>query len=238
MNATSVTRLPPPPDLTACLERVRTGDQLAARELVAQVRPMVLRLVRLHLPRRDAAEDLEQEVLIKMFARLGQYRGTAPFRAWLSQVTRRTCYDHLRAQRCRPELRYADLSENEVTCLQATLREEKHRVRGEALATRELLHHLLNRLTAEDRRVVVLFNLEQKSIAEIAAITGWNTELVKMRVFRARRKLQRLLTNLPHWDRSGRRVATTTRPPRRSARVRIHLGQIMATPLTETKVAA
>ena len=77
-----------------------------------------------------------------------------------------------------------------------------------------------------------------KSIAEIAAITGWNTELVKMRVFRARRKLQRLLTNLPHWDRSGRRVATTTRPPRRSARVRIHLGQIMATPLTETKVAA
>lgn len=238
MNATSAFRLPPPPDLTACLERVRSGDQLAARELVAQVRPMVLRLVRLHLPRRDAAEDLEQEVLIKMFAKLGQYRGTAPFRAWLSQVTRRTCYDHLRAQRCRPELRYADLTENEVNGLHATLREEKHRVPGEALATRELLHHLLNRLTAEDRQVVVLFNLEQKSIAEIATITGWNTELVKMRVFRARRKLQRLLANLPHWDRAGRRVATTTRPPRRPARVRIRLGQIMVSPLTETKVAA
>jgi RNA polymerase sigma factor (sigma-70 family) len=238
MNATSATRLPLPPDLTACLERVRSGDQMAARELVAQVHPMVIRLVRLHLPRRDAAEDLTQEVFIKMFARLGQYRGTAPFRAWLSQVTRRTCYDHLRAQRCRPELRYADLTEGEVAGLNATLREENHRVPGEALATRELLHHLLNRLTSDDRRVVVLFNLEQKSIAEIAAITRWNTELVKMRVFRARRKLQRLLASLPHWDRAGRQGAVGPRTCRRPSRVRIRLGNIETAALPETRAAA
>src|SRR6185436_20294541 len=54
------------PDLADCLERVRRGDQRAARELVAAVRPMVGRIVRAHLPRRDAPEDLEQEVFMKM----------------------------------------------------------------------------------------------------------------------------------------------------------------------------
>jgi RNA polymerase sigma-70 factor (ECF subfamily) len=218
---------------------VRSGDQAAARELVAEVHPMVLGIVRRHLPRRDAAEDLTQEVFMKMFARLDQYRGTAPFRGWLAQVTRRTCYDHLRAQRCRPELRYADLSEGEAAGLTATLTEENHRAPGDVLASRELLHHLLNRLKADDRRVVILFNLEQKSIAEISTITRWNTELVKMRVFRARRKLQQLLAKLPHWDRAGRRCAKTRQRIRRQpGRVDARMGKIVESLPTEIKVAA
>lgn len=236
MNANNPERRQPLPDLTGCLERVRSGDQLAARELIEQVRPMVTRIVRMHLPRRDAEEDLAQEVFIKMFGRLDQYRGVAPFRSWLAQVTLRTCYDHLRAQRCRPELRYADLTEGEAAGLDATLREENHRIPGDALATRELLYQLLNRLTADDRRVVVLFNLEQKSIAEISMITRWNAELVKMRVFRARRKLQQLLMRLPHWDAAGHRSVKRPQRPRRPARVRV--AQIVASPLVETKVAA
>lgn len=238
MNAINDNRSTVAPDLTACLERVRSGDQLAARELVAHVRPMVTGIVRRHLPRRDAAEDLTQEVFMKMFARLDQYRGTAPFRGWLAQVTRRTCYDHLRAQRCRPELRYADLSEGEAAGLAASLTEENHRLPGEVLAARELLHHLLSRLKPEDRRIVILFNLEQKSIAEIAAITRWNTELIKMRVFRARRKLQQLLAKLPQWDRAGRRSAPSRPANRRSMRVRVRMGKLVVSPLVETKVAA
>src|SRR5256885_1471985 len=102
-----------PSDAASVLEHLRRGDPAAARALVAQVQPMVIRIVRAHLPRRDAVEDLTQEVFIKMFSRLGQYRASAPFAHWVSQIARRTCFDHLRAQRCRPELRRADLSENE-----------------------------------------------------------------------------------------------------------------------------
>ena len=62
---------PPPIDVAACLERVRRRDQQAARELVEHLYPLVVRIVRAHLPRRVAEEDLCQEVFLKMFSRLG-----------------------------------------------------------------------------------------------------------------------------------------------------------------------
>ena len=61
------------------LAQVRAGDQAAARALVERVRPVVLRIVRARKPRRLAEEDLTQEVFMKMFARLDQYAGEAPF---------------------------------------------------------------------------------------------------------------------------------------------------------------
>jgi RNA polymerase sigma-70 factor (ECF subfamily) len=187
-------------DFDTCLDGVRAGDQEAARALVARVEPMVRRIIRAHLPRRDAPEDIAQEVFMKMFARLDQYRGASSFRRWLSQVTLRTCFDHLRAQRCRPELRHADLSLEETNRLEGELTDENRGASAGNFASRELLQLLLAQLTPEDRRVVVLFNLEQKSIAEISELTHWSRDLVKMRVFRARRKLRRFLAQMPSWD--------------------------------------
>ena len=62
-------------DFVACLERVRRRDQAAARELVEHLYPLVIRIVRSHLPRRVAEEDLAQEIFLKMFTRLEQYKG-------------------------------------------------------------------------------------------------------------------------------------------------------------------
>ena len=157
---------------------------------------------------------------MKMFSRLDQYRGTAPFKHWLAKITLWTCFDHLRAQRVRPELRYADLSPNEVEMIATTLADHSRPSANDALANRELLRLLLAGLNAEDRRVIVLFHLEQNSIAEICQLTGWKTEFVKMRVFRARRKLQLALAQLPHWDApAGLRVpAWQTKRSRRSRR--------------------
>ena len=85
-------------DLGACLERVRARDQLAARNLVEHLHPLVIRIVRAHLPRRVLEEDLEQEVFMKMFTRLEQYQGNVPFTHWVSRIAVTTCIDHLRAQ--------------------------------------------------------------------------------------------------------------------------------------------
>ena len=63
-------------DLVGCLARVRSRDQDAARRLVEHLYPMVIRIVRAHLPRRVAEEDLAQEVFLKMFTRLEQYQGS------------------------------------------------------------------------------------------------------------------------------------------------------------------
>ncbi len=189
-------------DLAGCLDRVRQRDQMAARELVDHLYPLVIRIVRGHLPRRVAEEDLSQEIFMKMFTRMDQYQGAVPFSHWVSRIAVTTCIDHLRAQKRRPEFRWADLSENEAKVLDAVMTDDKAVGAGEAMAAHELVHKLVDQLKPDDRLVIQLLDLEQKTIAEISALTGWNASLVKVRAFRARRKLQKLFEELKRKERS------------------------------------
>jgi RNA polymerase sigma factor, sigma-70 family len=189
-------------DLNGCLERVRQRDQAAARELVEHLYPLVIRIVRARLPRRVLEEDLAQEIFMKMFSRMDQYHGAVPFPHWVSRIAVTTCIDHLRAQKRRPEFRWADLSENEANLLDAVMTNENAAAPDDSLAAHELVHKLLGQLKPEDRMVLQLLDLEQKSIAEVKELTGWNTSLVKVRAFRARRKLQKLFQELQRKERT------------------------------------
>jgi RNA polymerase sigma factor (sigma-70 family) len=189
-------------DLVACLDRVRQRDQVAARELVEHLYPLVIRIVRAHLPRRVAEEDLAQDIFLKMFTRLGQYQGEVPFPHWVSRIAVTTCIDQLRAQKRRPEFRWADLSANEAEVLDNVLSDQKTETPSDAMAAHELVHKLLDQLGPEDRSVIQMLDLEQKSVAEIAALTGWGQSMIKVRAFRARRKLQKLFKELKTKERS------------------------------------
>jgi RNA polymerase sigma-70 factor (ECF subfamily) len=189
-------------DLPACLERVRQRNQMAARELVEHLYPLVIRIVRSHLPRRVAEEDLAQEIFLKMFTRLDQYKGAVAFSHWVSRIAVTTCIDQLRAQKRRPEFRWADLSEKEAEMLDSVLTSSGAVAPNDALAARELVYKLLGQLKAEDRLVLQLLDLEQRSVAEISGLTGWNPSLVKVRAFRARAKLKKLFAELERKERS------------------------------------
>lgn len=191
-----------PFDLAGCLERVRANDQAAARDLVNHLYPLVIRIVRARLPRRVAEEDLAQEVFLKMFTRLDQYQGAVPFTHWVSRIAVTTCIDHLRAQQRRPEFRWADLSEKEAEVLDAVMTSENAVAPDDALAARELVDKLMGQLKPDDRLVLQLLDVERKSILEISALTGWSQALVKVRAFRARRKLQKLFRELERKERS------------------------------------
>ncbi|HSH96195.1 MAG TPA: RNA polymerase sigma factor [Roseimicrobium sp.] len=183
-------------DVAACLERVRKGDQDAARDLVENLYPLVLKIVRAHLPRRVAEEDLAQDVFMKMFTHLDQFRGAVPFAHWVSRIAVTTCLDQLRAQKRRPELRWADLSENEAEMLDVVLHNENVPHPSEGALAKELANRLLEMLSPEDRIVITLLDMEQRSVAEIQELTGWNASVIKVRAFRARRKLRKHLENL------------------------------------------
>ena len=191
----------PPFDVAGCLERVRQRDQAAARELVDHLYPFVIRIVRSHLPRRVPEEDLAQEIFLKMFTRLAQYQGAVPFPHWVSRIAVTTCIDHLRAQKRRPEFRMADLSETEAEVLENVMTNGSEVAANDAMAAHELVHKLLDQLKPDDQLVVRLLDLEQKTITEISAQTGWNQSLVKVRAFRARRKLQKLFQELQKKER-------------------------------------
>ncbi len=189
-------------DLNACLERVRQHDQDAARDLVNHLYPLVIRIVRAHLPRRVAEEDLAQEVFLKMFSRLDQYKGAVAFTHWVSRIAVTTCIDQLRAQKRRPELRWADLSEQEAEVLDSVLTSESDIAVNDGFAARELVDRLLGQLNPPDRLVLQLLDIERRSVAEISGITGWNPSLVKVRAFRARGKLKKLFEELERKERS------------------------------------
>ena len=137
-----------------------------------------------------------------MFTRIDQYQGAVPFTHWVSRIAVTTCIDHLRAQKRRPELRWADLSERESEVLDSVITSENDVSPDDALAAKELVQKMLERLKPEDRMVIQMLDLEQKSVAEISALTGWNQTLVKVRAFRARRKLQRFYMELNERERT------------------------------------
>jgi len=154
------------------------------------------------LPRRVAEEDLAQDIFLKMFTRLEQYQGAVPFPHWVSRIAVTTCIDQLRAQKRRPEFRWADLSENEAELLDAVMTNEKDVAANDAMASHELVHKLLDQLKPDDRMVLQLLDMEQKTIAEIGELTGWNTSLIKVRAFRARRKLRSMFLELQQKERT------------------------------------
>jgi RNA polymerase sigma factor (sigma-70 family) len=189
-------------DYAACLERVRARDQAACRQLVTELYPQVIRIVRSHLPRRVAEEDLAQDIFLKMFTRLDQYQGNVPFPHWVSRIAVTTCIDQLRSQKRRPEFRWADLPEDQAEVLENITSDTRANTPGDALAARELVDRLLAQLKPDDQLVIRLLDLEQKSLAEISAQTGWNQTLIKVRAFRARRKLQKLFEELRKEERT------------------------------------
>ncbi|MEY4488149.1 MAG: hypothetical protein RIQ79_657 [Verrucomicrobiota bacterium] len=193
---------PPPPDIDGWLVRIRAGDQGAARQLVDHLYPQVIRIVRARRPRRMAEEDLAQDIFLKMFSRLEQYQGQVPLSHWVSRIAVTTCIDALRAQQRRPELRWADLSETEADTLDAVLTREDATDTADALAAHELVHKLLNQLEPRDKLVLQMLDLEQKTLLEIRELTGWSITLIKVRAFRARRKLQKLFQQLKQQENS------------------------------------
>jgi len=175
------------------LALVRNGDEAAARRLVDALYPKVVRIVRNHLPVTEDEEDLCQEVFMKMFSRMAQYRGDQPFDHWVARIALNTCLDKLRRQKVRKVRSFSDFSGEEAECLQdaMTAREfgENHATAGTSAATLEVLEKLLATLKPAEQLVVRLLDLEERSVADICEQTGWGASRVKVTAFRARRKL-------------------------------------------------
>lgn len=162
--------------------------------LVEELYPTVIRIVRSHLPVRQAEEDLAQEVFVRIFSRLDRYqsRPGIPMTHWVSRVAITTCLDALRAERRRPELRWADLSENQALWVEYLTTAAEDAPQTSDHDAREVVDKLLSQLSPPDRLVLNLMYMEEKSVKEICESTGWSIPSVKVRAFRARRRLRTL----------------------------------------------
>jgi RNA polymerase sigma-70 factor (ECF subfamily) len=163
--------------------------------LISRYQSRVFRLVRRYARRESDVEDLVQEVFVRAYQRLGTFRGTAPFEHWLMRLAVRVCYDYLRALQRRREIPWADLADVEQQWLERFVADP--RTTGETDAgARELAHKLLSMMSPASRLVLTLQEIEERPVKEIASMTGWSVSLVKVRAFRARREMRRLLEKL------------------------------------------
>ncbi len=181
---------------SAWLQRVKDNDPEAASELLRELYPLVMRIVHSHLPRRMDAEDLAQIVFVKVFQKIEQYHGDAPFQHWVSRIAVNTCLNEIRSEKARPELRWADLSEDQASALDRVLDQKEEQSVDEQSATRELAAKLLETLPPRDRTILTLLDMEGHTVAETAQITGSAAAVVKIRAFRARIKLRKELQRL------------------------------------------
>ena len=182
------------PDVSSWIGLARQGDDEAARALFRQLYPLVLKLVRAHLPRRTSEEDLVQMIFTKVFSKLDQFSGTVPLENWVSRVAVNTCLNQIKSENSRPELRWADLSleeEQVVQFLAATTEDVPA-----SFAARDLVDQLLGQLAPRERLLMSWLYLEGRSVKDIQKSTGWSVPAIKIRAFRARRKLRQHLARL------------------------------------------
>lgn len=174
----------------ALVEAALRHDDDAARELVRRLYPLVAKLVRSHRPARTAEEDLCQMIFIKVFQKLSQFSGKVPLEHWVSRIAVNTCLNQIQSEKVRPELRQADLSEEQQAVVDNLATTAEELAPDQSLASRELVEHLLGGLKPADRLVIDLLYLQGRSIGEIKEATGWSETLVKVRAFRARQKMK------------------------------------------------
>jgi RNA polymerase sigma-70 factor (ECF subfamily) len=189
-------------DAGALVEAALRHDDEAASELVRRLYPLVAKIVRSHRPRRTPEEDLCQMIFIRMFQRLHQFSGKVPIEHWVSRIAVNTCLNQIESEKVRPELRYADLTEEEEAVVRNLATSGEELAPDKQFASRQLVEHLLDLLKPAERLVIDLLYLQGRSIEEIRKLTGWTAALVKVRAFRARRKMKTQLDRLGAKDRT------------------------------------
>ena len=191
---------PPPPRADPRLDAqdvaaVRAGDSSRFEELVVRHSPRLFGLARKYVRREADVADVVQEAFLRAFRRLDSWRGDAPFEHWLTRLAINCCYDHLRTVQRRPEDSLSDLTEDES----AWMEHHGHSTHDDAdssAAARSLVGKILDQLSPASRMVIELLEIEERSMKEISALTGWNIPVIKIRAFRARAEMRRLLAKI------------------------------------------
>lgn len=164
----------------------RKGDDDAFSSLVTRYKRRVFGLAARFARDSDELEDICQEVFIKVYENLVGFREDAPFEHWLMRIAAHACHDVLRKRRRESGNASYDQLVHGVADQAAAARHAAGQVR-------DLLKWALERLSPQEQLVITLLELEEYTVKEVAAMTGWSEANVKVRGHRARQALKELL---------------------------------------------
>lgn len=162
------------------------GDDGAFAELVGRHKKRVFGTASRFARDTHQLDDLAQEIFLRAFRHLGKFRGDAPFEHWLARLAVSACYDFLRRERRVRE-------QISLDALAIEFHDPAPDAIRSATAAREVLGHAMRQLSADEQLILTLCELEERSIRETSQLTGWSEANVKVRAFRARERLRKIL---------------------------------------------
>jgi len=174
----------------ALVRRVQAQDEMAFREVVERYQAKVFSIIFGILRNHNDAEDIAQQVFAKIYFSIKNFDFRSSLLTWIYKITVNECYDYLRKKRVRKLVYESDFSEED------SLRMENSETvidQGQPmdirLAQRDLVLKLLDKVSEEDRMLLLLKEVEGHSVEELSQMTGMNENTIKVKLFRARQKL-------------------------------------------------
>jgi RNA polymerase sigma-70 factor (ECF subfamily) len=164
----------------------RGGDDGAFTQLVGIHKRRVFTLAARFARDADELEDICQDVFIKVYEHLSAFRNDAPFEHWLTKIAVRVCHDTLRSRR--HENRHTHLDD-----MAMELPDSAGISNRETRQARQFLKYAMARLSPDEQLIITLLELEEFSVREASAATGWSESNVKVRAHRARQALKKVV---------------------------------------------
>jgi len=168
------------------ISRVLQGEQHAYAELVKRYQNFVFTVCLRYAPGREDAEEIAQDVFVKAYRSLADFRGDAKFSTWLYTIVHTSCLSFLRKKR--PDIRSLDDDHVFATAdtidsgLRANQVEQKSRV--------AMVNAAIRLLSPDDAKVITLFYQGEQSLDEIGHIMGLDPNTAKVKLHRARQRLR------------------------------------------------
>ena len=175
------------------------GEESAFGEIVRRFSPRVFRFAGRFFRQHSLIEEAAQEVFLKIFVQIASYDGRGSLEGWITRITINTCINLLRSAKRQPELTISDLTDDETTWLEQKIFDasaEHHQNAEDKLIAADLVRRVFETLPPEDVLVLTMIDGEGASIKEVAAVTGWGESKIKVKAFRARRRMREAVQKL------------------------------------------
>ncbi len=176
-------------DDTAVIQMVLQGQQAAYATLVTRYQQYVFTLVMRYVNNREQAEELAQDVFVKAYRYLADFKGNSKFSTWLYTIVNSTCLSHLRKRKDETIL----LEEEKMVSISDSNQAERPSDKMEQRTQKQMLENALKHLPESEAQALTLFYQGEQSVEEIGVIMGMTTSNVKVKLFRARQKMKDIL---------------------------------------------
>ncbi len=176
-------------DDIAVIQLILQGQQAAYATLVNRYQQYVFTLAMRYVNNREMAEELAQDVFVKAYKYLADFKGNCKFSTWLYTIVNTTCLSHLRKRKDETIF----LEEEKMVSISDGSNSEKPSESMDQRTQKQLLEKALKYLPESEAQILTLFYQAEQSVEEIGMIMGLTTSNVKVKLFRARQKLKEVL---------------------------------------------